>query len=77
MNRLLFNMKNKITSLNGSIDLIYRLQRGEEIKFGEGIDGALKYSVTKKDGVDYNQVLCELFDERENLQLRVNRFKQV
>ncbi len=68
-------MKNKIESLNGSIDMCYRLQKGEILKFGENVEGALKFSVSIKDGAhnNINNVLIQLFDEREKLQERVNR----
>lgn len=71
MNRLLINMKNKIDIINGAIDMIYRLQKGETIH----LNGLHKIDVKAKEGShnDFNQRLCELFEERENLQTRVNR----
>jgi hypothetical protein len=77
MNRLLINMKNKIDIINGSIDMIYKIQKGETIKFGENIDGALKFSITKKEDShsDYGSILEKLFVECDNLQLRVNRME--
>lgn len=71
MNRLLINIKNKIDIINGAIDMIYRLQKGETIK----LNGLHKINVTAKENthVDFNKRLCELFEERENLQTRVNR----
>lgn len=77
MNRLLINMKNKIDVIDVAIDMIYKLERGETIKFGEDIDDPLvmKFSISKKENndFDFNKRLSELFDERENLQIRVNR----
>ncbi|MCK9417389.1 hypothetical protein M0Q97_12185 [Candidatus Dojkabacteria bacterium] len=57
-------MKNKINIINGTIDMIYRIQKGETIKFGENIDGALKFSISKKDGThnEFNSVLEKLFN---------------
>jgi hypothetical protein len=73
MNRLLINMKNKIDIINGAIDMIYRLKKGETIK----LNGLHSFSVTAKENnhVDFNKRLCELFEERENLQIRVNRMR--
>jgi hypothetical protein len=71
MNRLLINMKSKIDTINGAIDMIYRLQKGEVIK----INGLHSFNVTAKENshVNFNEKLSELFIERENLQIRVNR----
>lgn len=78
MNRLLINMKNKIDIINGSIDMIYKIQKGETIKFGENIDGALKFTIGKKEDThtNYGSVLEKLFIERDNLQTRVNRMQR-
>jgi hypothetical protein len=75
-NPLLVNMKNKIAIIDGSISMIYQLQKGETIKFGEHVEGALKYSVTTKEEhrASLNETLIKLFNERENLQKRVNNF---
>jgi hypothetical protein len=67
-------MKNKIDIINGSIDMLYRLQKGETIK----LNGLHELNVTAKEGSspnDFNKRLCELFEERENLQIRVNRMR--
>jgi hypothetical protein len=67
-------MKNKIDIINGSIDMLYRLQKGETIK----LNGLQELNVTSKEGSshnDFNKRLCELFEERENLQIRVNRMR--
>lgn len=71
MNRLLINMVNKIDTINGGIDMIYRLQKGETIQ----LNGLHKINLKAEDGSHnhYNEILCELFEERENLQIRVNR----
>ena len=73
MNRLLINMKNKIDTINGAIDMIYRLQKGETIK----LKGLHQFNISAKENshVDFNQRLSELFEERENLQIRVNRMR--
>lgn len=77
-NRLLINMKNKIEVINRSIDQVYRLKRGETLRFGEHVDGAAKFtvSVEQEKRNELNDVLIKLFDEREKLQERVNRFRQ-
>jgi len=66
-------MKNKIDIINGAIDMIYKLQKGETIH----LNGLHKINVTAKGNshVDLNKRLCELFEERENLQIRVNRMR--
>jgi hypothetical protein len=72
-------MQNKIDIINGSINMVYQIQKGQTIKFGENIDGALKFSVGMNEGQnpnDYNHVLEKLFLERENLQIRVNRMQK-
>ncbi len=71
MNRLLINMKSKIETINGAIDMIYRLKKGETIE----LNGLHTFHVSLENNkdFDYNKRLCELFEERENLQVRVNR----
>lgn len=76
MNRLLENMTNKVNEIDGAIGMIYRLQKGETIKFGEKVEGALKFSVSVKEPNSLNDALYKLFSERENLQTRINRFKR-
>lgn len=70
-NRLLINMKNKIETINGAIDMIFRLKKGETIH----LNGLFNYNVKMEDNkdFDYNKRLSELYEERENLQIRVNR----
>jgi hypothetical protein len=54
--------------------MLYRLQKGETIK----LNGLQELNVTSKEGSshnDFNKRLCELFEERENLQIRVNRMR--
>jgi len=76
MNRLLVNMQNKVRIIDGAIDMIYKLQKGETIKFGEHVEGALKYSITVPLEMrnELNDKLIKLFSEREGLQNRINRF---
>jgi hypothetical protein len=71
MNRLLINMKNKVDTINGAIDMIYRLKKGETIT----LNGLNTISVSLENNKDFdtNKRLCELFEERENLQIRINR----
>jgi flagellar motor switch protein FliM len=71
MNRLLINMKNKVDTINGAIDMIYRLKKGETIT----LNGLNTISVSLENNKDFdtNKRLCELFEERENLQVRINR----
>lgn len=75
INRLLINMQNKIETINGAIDMIYRLQKGETITVGDSSPALTTVSVSMKENstFDYNKRLIELFEERENLQVRVNR----
>ena len=71
MNRLLINMKNKVETINGAINMIYRLKKGETIT----VNGLTSISVSLKNNEDFdaNKRLRELFDERENLQVRIDR----
>lgn len=71
MNRLLINMKNKVETINGAIDMIYRLKKGETIT----LNGLNTISVSLENNKDFdtNKRLRELFEERENLQVRINR----
>lgn len=71
MNRLLINMKSKVEVINGAIGMIYKLQKGETIE----LNGLHKMNIKAKEGShnDFNERLCELFQERENLQVRINR----
>jgi hypothetical protein len=71
MNRLLINMKNKVEIINGAIDMIYRLKKGETIT----VNGLNTFSVSLENNKDFdtNKRLRELFDERENLQIRIER----
>lgn len=75
MNRLLINMQNKIETINGAISMIYRLQNGETITVGDSSPALTTFSVSIKENsnFDCNKRLTELFEERENLQMRVNR----
>lgn len=70
-NRLLINMQNKVEIINGAINVIFRIKKGETIV----LNGIHKFEVsmeTNKD-FDYNKRLSELYEERENLQIRINR----
>jgi hypothetical protein len=71
MNRLLINMKNKVEIINGAIDMIYKLKKGETIR----LNGLNTISVSLENNKDFdtNKRLSELFEERENLQVRINR----
>lgn len=73
MNRLLINMTNKIEVINGAINMIYELQKGNEIK----LSGLHNLTVTsgKVTNDEFNKRLCDLFEEREKLQIRVSYFK--
>ena len=64
-------MKNKVDTINGAIDMIYRLKKGETIT----LNGLNTISVSLENNKDFdtNKRLCELFEERENLQIRINR----
>lgn len=68
-------MENKIKTINGAIDMIYTLKKGETVKFGGSSEFSPKFSVSAKGNpkMDFNKRLSELFNERENLQTRVNR----
>lgn len=74
MNRLLANMKSKIKTIDSSINMVCRLQNGETIE----VNGLHKMSFKAKDGIDgeFDKVLCRLFEERDNLQVRVNRMER-
>jgi len=71
MNRLLINMKKKVETINGAIDIIYRMKKGETIT----VTGLCSFSVSLENNQDFdaNKRLNELFVERENLQIRINR----
>lgn len=71
MNRLLINMKNKVEIINGAIDVIFRMKKGEVIQ----INGLHSFQVSMKgnEDFDFNKRLSELYEERENLQVRINR----
>ena len=64
-------MKNKVDTINGAIDMIYRFKKGETIT----LNGLNTISVSLENNKDFdtNKRLCELFEERENLQVRINR----
>jgi hypothetical protein len=51
--------------------MIYRLKKGETIT----VNGLTSISVSLENNKDFdtNKRLCELFEERENLQVRINR----
>lgn len=70
-NRLLINMKNKVETINGAINMIFRLKKGETIK----LNGLCSYEISMENNkdFDYNKRLSELYEERDNLQLRINR----
>lgn len=70
-NRLLINMQKKVEIINGAINVIFRIKKGEMIV----LNGIHRFEVsmeTNKD-FDYNKRLSELCEERENLQIRINR----
>ena len=72
MNRLLVNMQNKIKIIDGAIDITYRLQKGETIE----LNGLHKMNVKAKDSMhhnDFNHIIIKLFEERESLQVKVDR----
>lgn len=71
MNRLLINMKNKVDTINGAIDMIFRLKKGETIQLN-GIH-TFQVSMENNEDFDFNKRLSELYEERENLQIRINR----
>ncbi|MDK2772971.1 MAG: hypothetical protein KYX68_12205 [Flavobacterium sp.] len=71
MNRLLINMKNKVETINGAIDMIFRLKKGETIKLN-GLH-SFEVSIDNNKDFDYNKRLSELYQERENLQIRIMR----
>ena len=71
MNRLLINMKNKVETINRAIDMIFRLKKGEVIQ----LNGLCSFQISMEgnEDFDFNKRLSELYDERENLQVRINR----
>ena len=71
LNRLLINMKNKIDTINGAIEMINNLQKGKTIK----LNGLYSYSVSAEGNpnFDFEKRLTELFEERERLQIRVDK----
>ena len=71
MNRLLINMKNKVETINGAIDMIFRMKKGEVIQ----LNGLYSFQVSMEgnEDFDFNKRLSELYDERENLQVRIKR----
>lgn len=71
MNRLLLNMKSKIEAINGAIDMALRLKNGETIK----LNGVYKMSLKSELHENSDKILSELFEERDNLQVRVNRME--
>ena len=70
-NRLLINMQNKVEIINGAISMIIRLKKGETIV----LNGIHRFEVSMENNkdFDYNKRLSELYEERENLQIRINR----
>lgn len=70
-NRLLINMQKKVEIINGAIDMIFRLKNGETIV----LNGIHRFEVSMESNkdFDYNKRLLELYEERENLQIRINR----
>lgn len=73
MNRLLTNMKLKIETLNSSIDTALRLKNGETIE----IDGLYKMSLKSEPSEKFDKILSELFEEIDNLQVRINRIEGI
>lgn len=71
MNRLLINMKSKVETINGAIDMIFRLKRGETITLN-GLN-TFEVSIENNLDFDYNKRLSELYEERDNLQVRIAR----
>ena len=70
-NRLLINMQKKVEIINGAIDMIFRLKNGETIV----LNGIHRFEVSMESNkdFDYNKRLLELYEERENLQIKINR----
>lgn len=70
-NRLLINMQKKVEIINGAIDMIFRLKNEETIV----LNGIHRFEVSMESNkdFDYNKRLLELYEERENLQIRINR----
>lgn len=64
-------MQKKVEIINGAIDMIFRLKNGETIV----LNGIHRFEVSMESNkdFDYNKRLLELYEERENLQIRINR----
>lgn len=70
MNRLLTNMKNKVDTINCTIEMIHKLRKGETIE----LNGLHKIRISAKEysDFDFDKRLNELYSEREYLQKRIN-----
>lgn len=64
-------MQKKVEIINGAIDMIFRLKNEETIV----LNGIHRFEVSMESNkdFDYNKRLLELYEERENLQIRINR----
>ena len=64
-------MQKKVEIINGAIDMIFRLKNGETIV----LNGIHRFEVSMESNkdFDYNKRLLELYEERENLQIKINR----
>lgn len=64
-------MQKKVEIINGATDMIFRLKNGETIV----LNGIHRFEVSMESNkdFDYNKRLLELYEERENLQIRINR----
>lgn len=73
MNRLLINMKNKVSIIDGAIEQCKKLMKNEEIY----LNGLHKLTITrgKSTDNDLQNRINELNNERFNLIVRINRIE--
>ena len=68
-------MQNKIESIDGSISMCYKFLKGETVE----LNGLHKMTFGRKEETTNEQIystIDKLMLERDNLQMRVNRFNQ-
>lgn len=73
MNRLLINMKNKVSVIDGAIEQCKKLMKNEEIHLN-GLHN-LKITRGKLSDIDLQNRINELNSERFDLIVRINRIE--